>query len=141
MLFWVNSISGKCILKTETSLGQKTIRPKDHGPDQFITFEQIACLSRKWNTKSSHTMSVKYYISDQYRSYDCLICLADLWPFILTFDKCHRHITRKLVMIMSFITSRPLDSLTKHIMTIAYDLYLTYVWSRTLIVQMNNKII
>ncbi len=42
-------------------------------------------------------------------------------------------------MIMSFITSRPLSSLTKHIMTLAYDLYLTYVWSITLIVQMNNQ--
>ena len=42
-------------------------------------------------------------------------------------------------MIVSFITSRPLGSLIKHIMTLAYDLYLTSVLSRTLIVQMNNQ--
>ena len=139
MLFWVNSISGKCIFKTETSIGQKAIRPKVHGPDQFITFEPIACLNRNWNNISTHTMSVEYYISYQYRSHDCLNCLGDLWPFILTFDKCRRHIIRKLVMNMSFITSRPLALLTKHIMTLAYDLYSTSVWSRTLIVQMHNQ--
>ena len=129
----------KVCFENRTSLGQKTIRAKDHGPDQFITCEPIACLNRKWNNKSSHSKSVEYYISDQYRSHDCLNSLGYHWPFILTFDKCQRHIIKKLVMIMSFITSRPLGSLTKHIMTIAYDLYLIFVWSRTVIVQMNNQ--